>query len=80
MSAHTPGPWWLDNNPYAHIRSESGCVWADDFKPSANARLICAAPDLLALAHAVAKHFDGTDAPLGIQARAAINAAEGREA
>ena len=29
-------------------------------------------PDLLALAEAVAAHFEGTDSPLGIQARVAI--------
>ncbi len=34
-----------------------------------HAALIAAAPDGLALAHAVAAHFKGTDAPLGQQAR-----------
>ena len=34
--------------------------------------------ELLQLARAVAAHFDGTDAPLGEQARAAIALAEGR--
>ena len=34
--------------------------------------------ELLQLAQAVAAHFEGTDAPLGEQARAAIALAEGR--
>ncbi len=35
----------------------------------ADARLIAAAPDAVALAEAVAAHFEGTDAPLGQMAR-----------
>ena len=34
--------------------------------------------ELLQLAQAVAAHFEGTDAPLGGQARAALALAEGR--
>lgn len=42
----------------------------------ANARLIAAAPDGYALAVAVANHFEGTDAPLGEQARAFLAKAQ----
>lgn len=41
------------------------------------ASLFAAAPDLLAIAEEVAEHFAGTDAPLGIAARAAISKAKG---
>lgn len=44
----------------------------------ANARLIAAAPELLALAHEVADHFYGQTAPLGMKARALIAKAGGR--
>lgn len=44
---------------------------------AANARLIAAAPDLLVVAKMVAKLFEGTDAPLGYRARAAIAKATG---
>jgi len=42
-----------------------------------NAALLGAAPDLLAIARRVAEHFEDTDAPLGIDARAAIAKALG---
>jgi len=45
---------------------------ADTVLSDADASLIAAAPDLLAVVEAVAKYFADTDAPLGIQARAAI--------
>ncbi len=45
----------------------------------ANARLMAAAPDLLALAQAVADNFYGQTAPLGVMARAAIAKATGRD-
>lgn len=57
-----------------------GCTHKDPAR-DALANLICVATnnhaDLLALAHAVAAHFDGTDAPLGVQAREAIKKAGG---
>lgn len=43
----------------------------------ANANLIVAAPELYALAVRVAKYFADTDAPLGVEARAAIAKARG---
>lgn len=42
-----------------------------------NARIMAAALDLLALAHRVADHFEGTDSPIGAAARALISQAEG---
>lgn len=46
-------------------------------RAAANAALIAAAPTLYALAEKVAEHFAGTDAPLGIEARAALASATG---
>ncbi len=43
-----------------------------DEEVRANARLIAAAPDLLAACEAAAEHFRDTDAPLGEMLRAAI--------
>lgn len=51
----------------------------EDGDPEADARLIAAAPDGLALAYAVAAHFEGTDAPLGKQARDLISKATGEQ-
>lgn len=59
MSAHTPGPWMLAMHPgmpfiHANDNTESGIaeIFDSDFIDSdtkeANARLIAAAPDLLA--------------------------------
>ena len=76
---HTPGPWRMD----VEAEGVQGCrsIFADeqgicttdglydDAEDLANARLIAAAPDGLALAYAVAEHFKDTDAPLGQQAR-----------
>lgn len=53
MNDFTPGPWRVEEVPYRHIRSDNGCVWANDYKPDANARLIAAAPDLLEVAKAI---------------------------
>lgn len=77
-TGYTPGPWKIKRS--GCISDSNGDLIAttgyrvavgsdeDDF----NARLIAAAPELLALARRVAEAFDGTDAPLGIQARAVI--------
>ena len=45
-TAYTPGPWRIEEDPYRHIRSDHGCVWANDYKPDANARLIAKAPTM----------------------------------
>ena len=89
---HTPGPWeargywsnpntdtlvWDKEAAICHVfpRSEMGTL--NEETRTANARLIAAAPYLLAVVEAVAKYFADTDAPLGIQARAAIARAKG---
>lgn len=56
-SGHTPGPWQVLLEPYPHIRSQShGCILARDYEPKeADARLIAAAPELLAMLQDVAE-------------------------
>lgn len=74
MSAakHTPGDWVIvEQFPYGAY---------DTPEVAANARLICAAPDLLNLARRVAEHFADTDAPLGSAARDALAKATGEGA
>ena len=58
MNKHTPGPWRIEYDPYCHVRSDAGCVLASDYTTEANARLIAAAPDLLA---AVKAQHDALD-------------------
>ena len=85
---HTPGPWHVSQLWAGYTGAE---IRAGDTKLAillinghnaehgeANARLIAAAPDLLAVAQACHRHFADTDAPLGIQARAALNKAFGK--
>ena len=82
MSAkHTPGPWHYHKCPCGM----NGChqytisvQWSKGFV-EADARLIAAAPDLLAALRNYAKEsFDGYGQPNGAVARAAIAKAEGR--
>lgn len=81
----TRGEWKASGNG-VHVGSR--CVAVTDFKRGdedgyklacAHARLIAAAPELLAIAERVAGLFENTDAPLGIDARQAISKALGRE-
>lgn len=64
MSEHTPGPWWVDDrrprgslqvNAKHRGEGSSYCVASMNYwegsANEANAKLIAAAPDLLALAH-----------------------------
>lgn len=94
-ATHTPGPWILDGDV---IQSPGRWVVAvvhrfpenDDTARPANARLIAAAPDLLALAKQYASecseceglgyHDDGERAPCPdcFDIRAVIDKAEGR--
>ncbi len=70
---HTPGPWQHttgDTTVYADGVFVAECVptspWADDVpkrEARANARLIAAAPELLASLQAVADFWAGGDAP-----------------
>jgi len=43
----TPGPWWVETEPYIHIRSDAGCVLAADYATPANSTLIASAPALV---------------------------------
>ena len=80
---HTPGPWVIGAEGEIYGPDVSGTMQyreiipADTVLSDADASLIAAAPDLLAVVEAVAKYFADTDAPLGIQARAAIARAKG---
>jgi hypothetical protein len=66
---HTPGPWTLGHTEANVIANKT--LIAEAVR-RVDARLIAAAPDLLAVAKACANHFAGTAAPLGQQARRAV--------
>lgn len=78
-SKRTEGPWRLSHEADGtYIRSASGGLIARMESGSqpmrdANGVVIAAAPDLLAVVERCAAHFEGTDAPLGIAARAALS-------
>lgn len=55
----------LGDDPARQAETQQECA--------ANARLIAAAPGLLALAEKVAEHFFGTDSPLGAEAYALLS-------
>lgn len=86
MSAHTPGPWRVTG---PNVRAGDALVaivtnhWADEPTPddekASNARLIAAAPALLAALQAVADYWAGGDVPADIDAqmRAALQRAGG---
>lgn len=85
MSAYTPGPWfWADNVPdappqYRMIVDADGFTVCDPSPMSEHdARLIAAAPDLLAALEACLHRLDAHDeqsAPECLAARAAIERA-----
>lgn len=85
-SKHTPGPWRLHaehlRGGLYHSVSRPGVDDTIDIHETdngeADARLIAAAPDLLAFAHYVLEMDPSSNAPLFEQARAAIAKAEGR--
>lgn len=94
---HTPGPWVAKS---FHVEGPSGGAVADVYRPHgdgavttaeysagrmANARLIAAAPDLLAALRALVDIYAKVGGPLAVDphvaaARAAIARAEGRPA
>lgn len=76
-ATHTPGPWKLieEGEGWWGVRTTDGQLGIGIFQSEANARLIAAAPALLAAAQDAAAHFEGTNAPLGVRLRAAIEAA-----
>jgi hypothetical protein len=97
MSAHTPGPWecretgtWPETNHHLGIYSDNHptgriALVEGFYAESANAKLIAAAPDLLAALNAIVRAYDGPTVGIGAAvsshisaARAAIAKAEGR--
>lgn len=86
QAAHTPGPWTILNRGYKSHVTDSDMRWnAEVVGPghTANARLIAAAPDLLAALEILvfdceAHGLDDNDAHLR-EARAAIARAKGND-
>lgn len=87
-NTHTPGPWEALNRGYKHhvTSQDAGAFYAEICGPhhEANARLIAAAPDLLAALQICAKELRKISSnvlmnPAYQKARAAIAKAEGRE-
>ncbi len=93
--AYTPGPWFVFGNGHCvggphHGNETAGVAMCamrlrDEEENAANARLIAAAPDLLAALRAVLDrhNYQGTGEPwphLLVVVRAAINRAEGGDA
>lgn len=90
---HTPGPWILSDTTKAGNRKVSGYGWdyfanvtvrmdgtaANCEEGEANARLIAAAPDLLAALKAIVEFHQGSKVGKAVQetARAAIAKSEG---
>jgi hypothetical protein len=80
--AHTPDRYfqeWDDSTVYID-RNTGICfrVWGPDHE--ATALIFACAPDMLAALQKVAVHFEGTDAPLGIEVRSIIARATGKDA
>ena len=82
---HTPGPWHVTGY---HVEARAGAIATvcdagdDDTEGDANARLISAAPELLAVLREIVDPWDfhcgdGEPTPLHARARAAIAAATG---
>lgn len=72
---HTPGPWKAEGQRVSAPGILSVCLCnANGQDPFANARLIAAAPDLLAFAQAYLDAWPaaGSEDMLAVQARAAI--------
>ena len=83
MKKHTPGPWQsYSDGSKAFVRNEHSFVAsmsADTDRCDADARLIAAAPEMLAALEAVYEHLAKVKAPgeLHIQIADAINKAKG---
>lgn len=80
MSTHTPGPWFTRHNAKsATVGTASGCIVAKT--TDADARLIAAAPELLAALKENVRKYESADSdepPYMERARAAIAKAEGK--
>ena len=83
---HTPGPWHLGKEGYyfQSVRDQNEHITADvnitrsDGEGGANARLIAAAPDLLAALESMIAKIDADKLPISCSiARAAIAKAKG---
>jgi len=84
MTQHTPGPWFAHNiglgpngaGPFTYPLGN------DPDKAAANARLIAAAPDMLAALEDIAEFIDDPNMPMGelmARVRGAIAKAKGGE-
>ena len=97
MSAHTPGPWLHKRDgvvvggseiqlPRGKVQQQVAmCCVIDDGERDANARLIAAAPELLAFAQTYLEHYQSEDGMYSAKhyarmAQAAIAAATGGQA
>ncbi len=89
MSGHTPGPWTVPYKEFSKVKAENGAVIATCHKLTnltnleANARLLAAAPDLLATLETIAAFAVGNGDVCEIiakRARAAIAKATGEKA
>lgn len=86
MTKHTPGPWhWIAGDESTHRElmiepGENSILYHGSDWPmkEANARLIAAAPELLAAVHAAVDGIDST-APWAVKCRAAIAKATGEQ-
>jgi hypothetical protein len=88
MSEHTPGPWWIEHEDDEGQLLENGVTIESTEGPVAfkvldcDARIIAAAPELLAALREMREQFtsDGTDGQhaASAQADAAIKKATGR--
>ena len=85
MSAYTPGPWRIANGEdrrvylINHGRDAVGETVYTDTRNPADARLIAAAPDLLAALQSLINDQRDASLPILSQARAAIAKATGQE-
>jgi hypothetical protein len=86
MSKHTPGPWKWQTYGELLGKDASRVLYAChsdldgssvEFENNSDASLIAAAPELYEIAKRTAAHFEDTDAPLGIAARAALAKVDG---
>lgn len=71
MSTHTPGPWTAIHNKWPIPHDDDWCVVGEQEEViatrigEANARLIAAAPDLLAALKSVVGRYKTNDATMG---------------
>ena len=73
---HTPGPWHVTGDQHGTMitdnTGEQIALWPQQggtVEQCANARLIAAAPDLLAALEAVAEYWAGGDVPADLDAQ-----------